>query len=87
VEQFPKLPVLARFDRIFTSCELGCRKPDPQIYLAAAAALDIAPERAVFIDDLAVNVEGARQVGFQAFQSINDTAHTLKLLNQLKYVR
>jgi FMN phosphatase YigB (HAD superfamily) len=87
VEQFPKIPVLARFDRIFTSCELGFRKPDPQIYLAAAAALDIAPERAAFIDDLAVNVEGARQVGFQAFQSINDTAHTLKLLNELKYAR
>ena len=56
VEQFPKIPVLARFDRIFTSCELGCRKPDPEIYLAAAAALNIAPERVAFIDDLAVNV-------------------------------
>ena len=49
------------------AAEEGLRKPEPDIYLRCAERLGIAPSRIVFIDDLTVNVEGARAVGMQAF--------------------
>lgn len=49
------------------AAEEGLRKPAPDIYLRCAERLGIAPARIVFIDDLTVNVEGARAVGMQAF--------------------
>ena len=39
---------------------------------AACAALGAAPEECVFLDDLAGNVEGAREAGLHAFQFAND---------------
>ena len=38
-------------------------KPDPAIYRRALAGVGVEPERAVFIDDLAENVEEARRLG------------------------
>jgi putative hydrolase of the HAD superfamily len=55
------------FSVIVDAAEEGMRKPAPGIYLRCAERLGLAPERIVFIDDLTVNVEGARAVGMQAF--------------------
>ena len=51
------------FDDVVRSDEVGVRKPDPEIYLIAAARAVAAPEACVFVDDIPVNVEGARAVG------------------------
>jgi epoxide hydrolase-like predicted phosphatase len=51
------------FDDVVRSDEVGVRKPDPEIYLIAAARAAAAPEACVFVDDIPVNVEGARAVG------------------------
>ncbi|HLI11744.1 MAG TPA: HAD-IA family hydrolase [Alphaproteobacteria bacterium] len=48
------------------SYELGAMKPFPEAFRRMAARAGIAPARSLFIDDLAVNVEGARRAGFQA---------------------
>jgi putative hydrolase of the HAD superfamily len=48
------------------SHECGIEKPDAEIYLLAAQALDAAPEDCLFVDDKAANVEGARAVGMRA---------------------
>lgn len=53
------------FDAIVDSSEVRLRKPEPEIYRQALALLDVAPERAVFVDDQEVNVEGARALGMQ----------------------
>lgn len=45
----------------------GVRKPDPRIYRRAAEAIGLPPEACLFVDDLPVNVEGARAVGMKAF--------------------
>jgi HAD superfamily hydrolase (TIGR01509 family) len=47
-------------------------KPDAKIYLAAANNVKTPPEQCLFIDDLKVNVDGARAVGMQAirFESV-----------------
>jgi len=53
------------FDEVVDSCVVGMRKPDAAIYLHACERLDVAPSEAVFLDDLEINVEGARAVGMQ----------------------
>ncbi|MHB8510563.1 MAG: HAD family hydrolase [Actinomycetota bacterium] len=54
------------FDAIVISGEVGLRKPQPEIYLLASSKVGIDPADCVFIDDFAVNVEGARAVGMTA---------------------
>lgn len=55
--------VLALFDTVVESSVVGIRKPDPRFYELACRQLDVAPERAVFLDDLGVNLKPARAMG------------------------
>jgi epoxide hydrolase-like predicted phosphatase len=48
------------------SHEEGCLKPEQQIYRIACDRLDVAPESAVFLDDVEENVKGARAIGMTA---------------------
>ncbi len=57
---------LAPFERVFTSCEIGQRKPDRSAFEHVARAIGVAPERILFFDDTLANVEGARASGLQA---------------------
>jgi putative hydrolase of the HAD superfamily len=57
---------LEHFDHVTFSYELGKVKPQPEIYLEAIQGLGVEPARALFLDDKAENVEGARAVGLQA---------------------
>jgi 2-haloacid dehalogenase len=66
-ETFP--PTFQRFDFLrwlhgmVISGEVGVIKPDPRIYEILLARFAIDPHRAVYIDDVAANVEGARRFG------------------------
>ncbi len=57
---------LRHFDHVTFSFELGYVKPQAEIYRDAVAGLGVAPEEALFIDDRAENIEGARKVGLNA---------------------
>jgi putative hydrolase of the HAD superfamily len=57
---------LGYFNQIFVSSDIGCRKPDPGAYLLVAEKLNVDPQNIVFFDDLATNVEGARNLSMQA---------------------
>lgn len=60
----PSLVPLRRvFDAIVLSGEEGFGKPDPRSYTLAAERIGLAPNECVFVDDLAVNVRGAAEVG------------------------
>jgi putative hydrolase of the HAD superfamily len=52
-------------DVVVYSHEEGVLKPDPRSYAIVCERLGVAPERAVFVDNVAANVEGARAVGMQ----------------------
>lgn len=52
-------------DVIVYSHEVGYLKPDARIYQIACDELDVLPEEAVFVDDVAACVEGAREVGME----------------------
>jgi HAD superfamily hydrolase (TIGR01509 family) len=54
-------------DAIMDSGRLGVEKPDPKIFEAAAAAVDVRPEEAVHVGDLySIDVAGARAAGCRA---------------------
>ena len=54
------------FDHPITSFEVGHRKPDPDIYLAALRTAGVLPSTAIFIDDMESHVLGARSLGIRA---------------------
>lgn len=60
------LPYANHFDRQFHSFEVGLAKPDPAYFRHIVAELGIEPDEAVFVDDMAVNVRGARKAGLAA---------------------
>ena len=60
------LGLLDEFDLIVNSSEVGCVKPDPDIYRWALRALEGTPEETLFVDDSPANVEGAVRVGMAA---------------------
>ncbi|MEC8177865.1 MAG: HAD-IA family hydrolase, partial [Pseudomonadota bacterium] len=55
--------VMELFSHVIESSKVGIRKPDPEIYKMACTALDVNPKRAVFLDDLGVNLKPARALG------------------------
>jgi putative hydrolase of the HAD superfamily len=58
--------VLGHFREIFVSSSIGLRKPDAAAYDHVVKAIGVPPRRIVFFDDLAENIEGARQRGLTA---------------------
>lgn len=52
------------------SCDVRLIKPDRRIYECIAQKYALVPSECVFIDDLAKNVEAAREFGFKAFQCV-----------------
>jgi putative hydrolase of the HAD superfamily len=60
--------LLSRFRHVYTSCELGERKPEPQAFARLAAAIGIPAGKLLFFDDLEENVAGARRAGLHAFR-------------------
>lgn len=63
---FGALPLMEAFEFRFLSFELGLVKPDPAIFEAVAAGLPVSPDRILFLDDNAVNVDAATAYGFAA---------------------
>jgi putative hydrolase of the HAD superfamily len=59
-------PFVARFDHLFLSYRIGAVKPDREIYDYVIAALGVAPEQIVFVDDNQLNVDGAIEAGIRA---------------------
>ena len=53
------------------SCEVGICKPDPAIYLHTCGKLKVAPQQALFLDDLPENIASAVQVGLKAIRFEN----------------
>ncbi|MBB4304643.1 2-haloacid dehalogenase [Rhodobium orientis] len=69
-----RFPFLSLFRDIVVSAEEGLGKPDPRLFRLAVDRFGIEPQRSLFIDDVAANVEGARSVGLQAVQFTSPAA-------------
>ncbi len=62
--------VLALFDLVLQSRELGIRKPDPRFYELACERLDVEPAEVVYLDDLGVNLKPARALGMTTIKVV-----------------
>jgi putative hydrolase of the HAD superfamily len=62
-DPFRYAPFATLFERVFVSAELGLLKPDAEIYRYIARELGIDLMSMVFIDNKAVNVDGATALG------------------------
>jgi len=61
-------PSLSVFSHWVASCDVGFRKPDPQIYLLAAEKAGVRPRDAIYIDDRPELVEAGRGAGLTAIR-------------------
>jgi putative hydrolase of the HAD superfamily len=75
------------FDVMIISAEVQAAKPDARIYQIALEALGVAPAEAVFLDDSAANVAGARAVGMQAIHFVQPEQALDELKQILAYHR
>ena len=64
--------ILDLFDVVVESSVEGIRKPDPRIYRLACNRLGIAPENAVFLDDLGINLKPARAMGMITIKVVTE---------------
>ena len=71
------------FDAVVVSCEIGVRKPDPEMYAHVTEALGVAPGATVLLDDLPDNVDGARAVGWKGILVGSDHAAAIAELDRL----
>jgi len=58
-----KLPIDELFDVVVDSAFVGTRKPEPEIYAITLERVGVPAQECVFLDDLEVNVEAAREAG------------------------
>lgn len=64
--------VMSLFDLVVESSVEGVRKPEPGIYQIACERLNIQPERAIFLDDLGINLKPARAMGMKTIKVISE---------------
>jgi FMN phosphatase YigB (HAD superfamily) len=57
---------LSRFDRVFTSHEIGHRKPHPAAFEHVLRAIAVPAPQVLLFDDLQPNVDAAQALGLQA---------------------
>jgi putative hydrolase of the HAD superfamily len=60
------LPVDEIFETVVDSGFVGCRKPESRIYELTLERIEQPAEACLFIDDVLVNIEGARKAGLRA---------------------
>jgi putative hydrolase of the HAD superfamily len=74
--------VLGHFRELFLSSNIGLRKPDAEAFDHVVKAIGVPAERIVFFDDLAENIEGARDRGLTVVHvtSPSDVAEALAAL-------
>jgi putative hydrolase of the HAD superfamily len=70
------------FDGVVISGEVGIRKPAPAIYALGAERIGLPPAECVFVDDLAFNLDPARELGMAVVHHTS-AASTLAQLERL----
>ena len=72
--------VFAHFHEVFTSHGLQARKPEKEIYEKLLATTGKKPEETLFLDDLEVNIEAARELGMNAERVENSVDQVKQVL-------
>lgn len=67
------LGLLDAFDAIVASEDVGAGKPDPEVFLTAAARVGATPATSIVVEDAAAGVEGARRAGMRVIGVVDPT--------------
>jgi epoxide hydrolase-like predicted phosphatase len=70
------------FDVFVESSVVGLRKPDPRIYRHTCDAIGVAPNEAIFLDDIGRNLKTARALGMTTIK-VDDPDDALRELEVL----
>ncbi len=62
---------------IVNSALIGHRKPDPEFFTIALEAFELEPADALFVDDMAHNIEGAEALGIRSLLMAEDAEPTI----------
>ncbi len=63
------------FQAIVSAEDVHRGKPDPEVYLTAAARVGVPPERCIVVEDAVAGVEGARRAGMKCIGVSRDGKH------------
>ena len=76
-------PELDCFESLLVSCDLGVAKPDPEIFTHACRVTGTEPSQCFFVDDTALNVDAAQELGFHGhtFRTVSGLSSALKQAN------
>jgi putative hydrolase of the HAD superfamily len=76
-----KLPVDEIFDVVVDSAFVGTRKPEPRIYEITLERLDVPPHSSLFVDDIELNCNAARDLGIESvwFRSTEHAIEEIEL--------
>lgn len=64
--------VMTLFELVVESSIEGIRKPDPRIYQLTCERLGVAPQEALFIDDLGINLKPAAAMGMRTIKVFDE---------------
>lgn len=67
LECYQIIPGITCFDGLMFSAEEKCIKPQKEIYLRLFQKFGLQPEECFFIDDLQMNIDGARECGMDGY--------------------
>lgn len=81
-----KQGLLALFDDVIISAEVGVAKPEAGIYHIALEQARVRAEEAVFVDDVQANVDACRRVGMKGIL-FDDPGDAMRRLKQLLGIR
>ncbi|MGE5325919.1 MAG: HAD-IA family hydrolase [Deltaproteobacteria bacterium] len=71
LQRIEKFGLKKYFKVFFSSCFLGLKKPDEEIYVKALEISQRSPTECVFIDDRALNLDAPRRLGMNPIQFQN----------------
>ncbi len=66
------VPIDAIFELVVDSAFVGCRKPEPRIYEILLERLAVEPGSCLFVDDVEVNCDAARELGMAAVHFLDN---------------
>lgn len=82
-EYWPQIPGSEFFDGRVVSGDVLCLKPEPAIFHHLLDAYGLIAGECLFIDDVAENVEGAKQVGIRGVVFNGDVEELRRVLREL----
>lgn len=65
------------FEKVFYSCRVGMRKPEPRIFQMVIEEMGFRPEETLFIDDSPQHIEGAKSIGLNTYHLRPDNGETI----------